>query len=318
VSLTKNLLWYRDVEEGYEPEWLIKGIWEKNSLNMLIGSPKAHKSALRRFLVSCVLSNTDPWNEFPVETVPKRILQFIGEDRPGAERAMFDNLAKSLGIDDFEDKLAFVQGHQFKIDNLTNFNQLKKMVADEGFELVIFDSLRSFHNKNENDSEEIAQVFNPLTELKHLTTVVCIHHTPKPVTSPGFGGARRTIGEEARGSGAIAGYADTVTRLIRVGKGNRHKLGFETKELWEPDEIHVMLDSEHWNWRLYSGQLTPELVILAVKEEQGVAKTKLIRKLGHRHEDCKDVIEGLLKEKKLKNRQEGRYLRIYTSDYNFP
>lgn len=262
----------------------------KNGLNLINGSPKAHKSVLRRYLMSCSISGSPAFGSFEVGERIKRPLVLIGEDHPGAERSYTTQALKTLGYDMLPD-MTLVESPAFWLDNKEMMRSLNSFVSEEGIDMVIVDSLRSFHMQGENDSLDINKVFGPLTELKRKTTVVVIHHAGKGGIKNKDDVDTRTPGELSRGSGAIAGYADTTLALSRIGKSNRHWLKFETKYAEEYEDIELVLDPATWTFGMREGELDAGQVAEFLKINPGTSKNNMTQKLGYR----KDVVLQMVK-----------------------
>ena len=106
--------------------------------------------------------------EDDLEVLQKRV-HTMGEHMPPAQREiMYQNL-----------EVASLVGLMSKIDDfdwLQFFSDRTK-----GARLVVFDTLRRFHNRDENDNGEMSELLGHLEALclEHNTTIIFLHHTNK-------------------------------------------------------------------------------------------------------------------------------------------
>lgn len=287
-----DLLWYRDAPSSWAPSWHIRGLWQQHGVNFLFGSPKSHKSTLRRYLLSCSLSGVAPFgiDAFRVEHPVQRALLILREDHPGAERARMDAV-----LAEFEHhatpEVAFARPFAFDLLQASHVGSLRKTLEQHDFDLVIFDPLVGFHSADENNASEMSQVGNALHALAEVATVVCIHHTAKSVNDPETRSAR-TVGERARGSSAIPGFADVSLHLTRRLGTPLHTLEFECKNMEEPGPLDLTLDPQTWLWQPPIA-LTPESVMAAILTAPGSSFNQIVKTLGRRRDEIRRLLAVL-------------------------
>jgi hypothetical protein len=115
--------------------------------------------------------------------------------------------------------------------------------------VIIFDTLRASHSKDENSSEHMAMVMERVKELRDCGfTVILLHHTPK------------NSEKISKGSTAIVDLADHILNLSRVRRSNGgddklvddddddeeavYRFGVREKTRFEPHQIYLTLNPD--------------------------------------------------------------------------
>jgi RecA-family ATPase len=275
-DLSQHTLWLGDAPKNWEPSWLVEHIWQVNGLSFLSGSPKSHKSILRRYCMACALANQPVFEVLEVQESVGRILVFLAEDHPGAERKQLDAILDAFGMAPAKDRVCFVRPHGFVFNRRIHCEGLLKFLEAEAFDLIAWDPFIRFHTSAENDSKEMSDVFRFLDILKQDHTLSMIHHGSKPNNQNGKD--RRTTGEKSRGSSTIPAAADVSLFIDRIGKTQTHTLSFESKNLREPDDFRIILDPDTWLWSM-STPITEEGVLVTVRENPGITNNQLAERL---------------------------------------
>ncbi len=173
--------------------WDVEGIFESGTINMISAPPNQYKSWVVQHIALCLAQGKEVFEQF--KTKKQSVLIVNEEDNL---RMIKDRLIKmtekieSLGV-------YFMVGTGFKIDATTILEILHE-AQKRKVTFVIFDSLRSIHSANENDSGEMQEIMDCFKELtKEGITILFTHHNrKKDKYSKGDSG-----GEESRGSTAI-------------------------------------------------------------------------------------------------------------------
>lgn len=180
-------------QEFPEIPWDVEGIFESGTINMISAPPNQYKSWIVQHIALCLAQSKEVFGHF--KTKNQNVLIVNEEDnlRMIKDRSlkMIDEVTE-LGIH-------FMVGSGFKIDNETIqdvlFEARKRNVT-----FVVFDSLRSIHSSNENDSGEMQGILDCFKDLtREGITVLFTHHNRKKP----FGKHKDDFGEESRGSTAI-------------------------------------------------------------------------------------------------------------------
>jgi len=155
-------------------EFLIDGLLPSQGIIILSGNPGCGKSWLAIEIARVISSaSSSLFNKF--EAKDGSVL-YIDEESNIQE---MQRRWKALGADilSFTD-FTFLRG--FKIDNREEREKLLDFVSHKKYCLVIFDSLRDIHSKNENDSQQAQELIDYFRELiKMGSTVLILHHNRK-------------------------------------------------------------------------------------------------------------------------------------------
>ena len=121
---------------------------------------------------------------------------------------------------------------------LKDIPALKEYIKEHDLELVVIDSLRRIHGNNENESDQMAFVFDPLRQLARDTgcTILLIHHTRK---SEG-----NSFTDPFRGSTEITAAVDWLLLLKEQG-GNLVLEGVGKDGRLEPLHVERMENLRH-------------------------------------------------------------------------
>jgi hypothetical protein len=186
-----------------EPDWLVPGAIPSAAVSYFVGKPGAAKSWLAYDLACAVVAGRD-WLGYGAPTIgtnPSALI--LNYDNPDAEcgrRFLRLGLEKTshlwvhswgtfTGSDGMPSVLQFPDG----------FEILQKIVYARRPSLIVVDSLRQSHTKDESSSQEMAQI---ISQVKRFTllgcAVVIVHHTRKNDGS-------------MRGSTEIEASADSIT-----------------------------------------------------------------------------------------------------------
>ncbi len=195
-------------------DWIAEGIVARGTLTMLAGREKEGKSLLCQALAAAIASGES------VGGIACKAGRALIVDAENGQSVTHRRL-KGLGLDvDNADNLRFVEARGF--DLRRNLDELEQLLAELTPDLLVLDSWRSLWGGKENDSDEVAEVLDPLRMLarERGCGVVLIHHMSR-------GGAYR--GSTAAGASvenllAFARHPDDPDRRRRqlVNTGCRY------------------------------------------------------------------------------------------------
>lgn len=174
--------------------WDVEGIFESGTINMISAPPNQYKSWIVQHVALCLAQGKNVFGEFKTKTQKVLIVNEEDNLRMIKDRSlkMIDEL-KNLDI-------YFMVGSGFKIGLGTTMDILSE-ARQRNVTFIVFDSLRSIHNANENDSQEMQEVMDCFKELtREGITVLFTHHNRK---KDKFANKTDNSGEESRGSTAI-------------------------------------------------------------------------------------------------------------------
>jgi len=217
----------KDLDQAIESTTFIAEGWlPRGHVTALVSSPGLGKSYLALEVTKILTTGQKKWFDKGV-SVKANSKVVIWCEAEGFQAGLKDRI-KQLGIPPeriifpFKDPLV-----DFKLDqHLTN---LKRVITYHNPDLVVIDSLRGSHRKEEKDSKDMQEIMSKLVTLakQFNIAIIIIHHTNKPTHGqPDFVDINRV-----RGSGAIAAqcrmiwglekpYPEHETVRLKVVKSN--------------------------------------------------------------------------------------------------
>jgi hypothetical protein len=227
----KSIVVHKDIEsdesvdeflqEEEKPEWFVEGLFAKKTIGFFAGLPESGKTWALMDLAIEVATGGNWLGLFPVK---KSKVLFIDQERARPEtRRRFEALFKAKGLSSVDlDSLRIKRGSSIKIDMESSFNAFSKLLEQRRPELVIIDSLATFHTKESNNAMEIQSVMEKLKLLREQfgCAFLFVHHLNKNEFAFSKEGQEPDIGLLA-GSIAIPAAAETVfiVRKRPTGEG---------------------------------------------------------------------------------------------------
>lgn len=190
----------RDLLHKHFPlsDWAVDSLFETATINMLSAAPNHFKSWIAQHMAFCVASGTKVFGHFG--TAGQKVMIVNEED---SERNLRD---RSLSLTNEGEDLPvyFHVAKGIKMEE-SFVSTLLKETREKEIKFVIFDSLRSVHTADENNSKEMQAIMDQFKRFsKEGITVLFTHHNRKKFK--GFGSSNESDqngGEESRGSSSI-------------------------------------------------------------------------------------------------------------------
>jgi hypothetical protein len=211
-----------------EPDWLVRGLLERNALASLYGDPGCYKTFLAidwAFRLGCGL-------DFHGHTVTQAPVAYIAaEGRNGlARRRLAWEIRNGITIADKPIFLSSSGAHLYDENNAAAVARAVDAIAREHGApgLIVVDTLaRNFGPGDENHTSDMTQFIRSLDVLRtaHEATVLLVHHT-------GHGDKSR-----ARGASALRAALDAEYQLERDEQGTVRLHGMKMKDAPEPESM---------------------------------------------------------------------------------
>lgn len=199
------------------PPFLFEGFARDNAITLISSEPHAGKTLLMLDMAICLDYRLPLFGRFaPIR--PRRIL-ILGGDAPDwdyGQQTLKLQLGKGMG--QAQRDLCEVTGVFREGMKLTDPFVLK-WIDDywhaQHFDVLMLDTLLTFHRANENDNQQMGAVMSILKSLrqKYNLAILIAHHTTKPSRD-----SAATGGYSARGASVIAGAIDFHFILKRKAK----------------------------------------------------------------------------------------------------
>ncbi|MCB0165599.1 MAG: AAA family ATPase [Anaerolineae bacterium] len=229
--------------EFTDPEWVIPGILPLGGLAILAGRPKLGKSWLA---LQWVLAAGNGGKVFGEPVRKCKVLYLALEDSP---RRLKSRIKKQIendpGVIDLEN-IHF----EFTWPDLKDggMEKLTDMVARNGYELVVIDTISRAANFRQKEVEDVTGLYDPLQRLamEFGCTILLIDHHRKPA------GDITDLIDDVSGATGKTGVADTIIGLYRKRMETVATLKATGRDQDEK-ELAVKFDKEFCCWQ-YLGE----------------------------------------------------------------
>jgi len=205
------------------PPPLFVGLIPERTLLMISAEPGCGKTALSLAAALALDTMTPLLGTFAPRE--RRRTFFLGNDAPDWDYAeVFRKLGRGIG-------LSTAQQDDCQVDFLTNeggsltdkrfLAVIQKWHEEVAYNVVIFDTLASFHDLDENDTRQMGAIMAILKRLRDSfnCTVIFTHHSRKP-----SGDEPMSANYSARGNSVISGSIDFHLHLRRSANKIRMSL----------------------------------------------------------------------------------------------
>jgi hypothetical protein len=209
----------------------------------VLGPPKGGKSQLAAHLVTCLLTEHPVFGHYAIIAErPPRTLWLMAEetrykprmrveanlrgfgwsdDEIGAKSEFFDEHLVISGRDNSSDRQ--LRDSVFSIEH--HLAWLRELARSGEFDVIVLDSLRPAHEREENSSTEMLPVTSLMRELSGEVCLLILHHTGHAsVDGPRLGG------DAARGTTDLDAARDTAIHLRQGSFGGPMLLGFHHRD----------------------------------------------------------------------------------------
>jgi len=291
--------WNHIRELNIKVEWIVDHLIPKGAIIILFGKGGIGKTWLVMDIARCIGSGIDYLGYATQET----LVIFVDFENPlTVLNTRTQRMGEAEGV------------HFWRVANDLKPPKLDSDEWEEYKELpdgtvIIFDTLRASHSKDENSSEHMAMVMERVKELRDCGfTVILLHHTPK------------NSEKISKGSTAIVDLADHILNLSRVRRSNCsddklvddddddeeavYRFGVREKTRFEPHQIYLTLNPDRgFDLAPDPEEETLERIRQLLLDTGPLPKTALAK-------ECKTLDLGQKKALKLIERGSGRFWRV--------
>lgn len=192
-ALTSSLSFEELMSQSFpKARYTIEPFFESGTVNMVSAPPNTWKSWLLFLCSSHIAQGTELFGKFPTEK--SKVLIVNEED---SFRSIQDRF-KILNITDTTLPIFFRVANGSKLDSKF-VEKLLLEIKEKQIGVVIFDSLRSMHEADENDSTAMQIILDQMKKIarENVTVIFTHHHRKKGMFEKG------SSAESSRGSSAI-------------------------------------------------------------------------------------------------------------------
>ena len=232
-------------EPDVEADWLVNRLIPNGGITIIAGRASNFKTWILLHLALSVTTGEKVFGHF--DSTKASVLIVDEENQKKTLRKRLTMLGYKKGLN-----LFFMVQSGFKITNKRNMNDLAHYVKAKNIQLVIFDSLVRVHDKDENTSTGMAEVFSIVKQLNRLgAAVLFTHHNRKQDGGDSAQGMR--------GSSDILAAVDAQMYVARQGEfitieQNKNR---DAEELM-PFSVLIKSDEETMSLE-YQGEATEKL-----------------------------------------------------------
>jgi len=155
-----------------EREYLIESLLPRGVIVLLNGAPGSYKTTFSFSLAYSIASG----KEFLGLAVQKGKVLYLDMENPPMN---YDRLFKKIIIDETPNLHFWPNWGEVHVPRFES-SRKNLIQAAKQYDVLIFDSFRDFHSREENSSTDMAVIMDELTKLrKHNVTIILLHHTGK-------------------------------------------------------------------------------------------------------------------------------------------
>jgi hypothetical protein len=212
-------------------DWRIDRVIEKGTSGFVIALPKSGKS-FATVAMAVALACGSAWMECEVSN-PTRVALVSREDAPDLTKRRVRRVITGIGRDPddaiWESNLLIntrEQSRNLMLDDDEQLASLIRAMQEKQTEFCILDVLNVLHDADENDNSEMRRILTRVNQIrKEVGCQIClVHHSVKDWDD------NKTLSQLARGSSAIAGFAEFIIGIRMVDEATQtRQMKFETK-----------------------------------------------------------------------------------------
>lgn len=214
-------------------EWLIDNIWVDKSRGLIAGNPGVGKTWIALDMLISVASGQLCLGKYPTKQGNVLLVEEEASEFNLSRR--LHAMARARGLKDTDLSNLFHLTRQFAkmpADSLELFH----LIMDNDIRLVVFDSLRRFHNADENSSSEMQPVLDAFARLNAATeaSIVLIHHLSKSNEV-----SNKPLFERLRGSSDFWAWRDCLIGVEGEEESHKANCSFQFRDA--PDQAPVQV-----------------------------------------------------------------------------
>jgi KaiC/GvpD/RAD55 family RecA-like ATPase len=188
---------------------IVDPLLAKREIVLLQAIPKIGKSVMS-LNIAMQAAKGKPWLGFKIPE-KRRALIFQIEVSEAALKKRISMMAAVEKDQEFLESILHYSREQILITTRQGFEKISRIISESNPDIIIFDSMLDFHDKDENSAREMRPVMDQYRRIAidHNAAVLIIHHYGKDTEG-------RQGGYLGRGSSAIPAAADASWQMERL------------------------------------------------------------------------------------------------------
>lgn len=277
------------------PDWLIKGLIEKDTVSVIFGDPESGKSFIA-IDIACHVATDTPYHGRRIKTGP--VIYIAGEGQNGLKRR-FDawGIRHNKSLVDVPIYLSLQPAAMVDTKQVDTVKQsIDVIIATEGKpSLIVIDTLtRNFGPGDQNTSKDMTAFISGVDAIRaeYGAALIIVHHSGH--------------GDKSRGKGAIdlKGALDTEYRAEKDDTGTVRVKCTKMKDHQKPKPFSLKFRTVELGAVDADGELITSAILDPV--EYIPPEQKGPKNLGKWQTVCQDVLMGLF-DKHRRNLEEGNF-----------
>ena len=193
-------------------QWLVEPLWALAGVGIVAGLPKACKTWVAAELALAVATGGSALGRFPARATGP-VLFFGAEDDQPSLRKRFEAIAATRGARLADAPLFLLDIAELRLEQDDHIARLRATVAERKPRLLVLDPFVRIARVDENSAVEVSAVLGSLRAIQRELDVAVLlaHHMRKSPASH--------LGQQLRGSGDFAAWADSTIYLTRRSDG---------------------------------------------------------------------------------------------------
>ncbi|MCC5796762.1 MAG: AAA family ATPase [Methylophaga sp.] len=239
----------------HKPDWLIRDMFEKDTLINVFGPPASYKSFMALDMAFCIANGIN-WHGKEVSS--GAVVYIAGEGRAGLGRRL-KALENYYGTETNQLFTSTGSAELMSADNIQEVMDAINAICPDP-KLVIFDTLhRNMGEGDENSASDMAKLLKNIDALRYTTgaAIMLVHHTGHSDTG------------RARGSSSIRAAMD-VEYTIKKNGSSLELSCTKSKDNDEPMGMHFAVKQIDTGWIDENGVSISSLVLELASGDDGI------------------------------------------------
>jgi hypothetical protein len=209
------------IVEDQDP-WLIRGLWGREAVGFVGGTPKSLKTWMALEMCVAVASGSPCLGRFAV-TQPGHVLLYAAEDAAEDIRHRVEGIARARRLDFERLAVGLITEPILRLDLPEHQLRLADTVAKIKPRLLVLDPLVRLHRGDENSASDVSGLlgFLRLLQREHHLAIVLVHHIRKANASQPGQALRGSGGQEGQTALEVSTREPACTGSLPVRRAGR-------------------------------------------------------------------------------------------------
>jgi len=197
-----------------EVEWLVEGLFAKETIGFIAGEPKVGKSWVGLHLALALTSGERFLGHFNVPAKAKTLYLQVEDSRGRVHRRVHAMTKATPALVPDREYLRVATRKDFLVDKEESRKQLDSDLKEFKPEVIIVDVFNNTHSGQDSDQSQMTEVMRHYEEFRqnHKCAIILVHHFRKSGAHTSHRG-----NQMMRGSTVLGGYSENSLYLFPSG-----------------------------------------------------------------------------------------------------